>query len=372
MMLLLFRLITFFTLFFCAVVLGPLCGCRRSEENNDPVEVERVFSLSVCEQLALQDKTALPLVYGHDLVIAADSGEVRRVDHTLATLWKVKYEGADFSSSGAVINDRLLLASRDGSVFCLNLESGSLIWKKELDAVFVHVPLSGNIGGSAVMWMLSQSDGVLYALKVDSGELLWSGEETNRSDGNAVLWENKLAYGNCDGAIHLFNASDGSRFESIAVGASDQMAGTPLVSDDGLLWIGTLAGSLAVIDLKTTKLISKIKVSEDEAFVRPVPAFSNLVAMGVSAGDLYLCGADKGKSAVESSSHLEGAVDSLFYDGIMLYVLSEGNLIALNSALEIKASINLGDKVDGAVSIKKGLIAVVADNSLLLVKGEWK
>ena len=361
--------LTAFCRFFLLIV---LCGCGNNEGVQEKVVEKRVFTFSILNQLPLTDSPALPVVYEGDLIIADEEGAVCRFNAEFRSVWSVKLADSEFVNSGSIVGGYLLLSSRDGNVFSLNLETGAVIWKKTLDGSFAHKPLCGVVEGEPVIWLLSQSDGVLFSLKVENGDLLWSSEETNRSDGNAVIWKNKLAYGNCDGSVHLFNAITGSIIGSVPIGDSDQMAGTPLSVESGALWIGTREGRLALIDLESEKLLSTLKISEDEAFVSPIPAFDNMVAMGVSEGRVSLCSAEGGKAVVVSNKVLPGGIDALLYDGALLFVLAEGTLYALNSEMETEALINAGDDVGGVVIFGSALFAVIADRSLLLIKGEWR
>ncbi|MDA3925451.1 MAG: PQQ-binding-like beta-propeller repeat protein [Kiritimatiellae bacterium] len=367
------RYLTALISFICCIALLMLfssCG-----DNRSPVETaiaKRVLSLSIAVQLPLESDTALPVVCQDDLILADDSGYVVRLNSILQPIWRITLEKASFANSGAVISNTLVLSSSEGNVFCLNPDNGDVLWKKTFDATFTHPPLCGSIGGEPALWLLSQSDGAIYALKAANGMTIWSSEETNRSDGNAVLWAGTIAYGNCDGAVYLFNALTGVKLFSVPIGESDQMAGTPLVTQQGVLWIGTREGKLALVDLTSRKLISTLDLSEEEAFVQPVSAFDNRVAMGVSEGVLSLCSVESGKVVVDADKPFAFGIDSLIYDGSLLYVFTGGILTAVNSKLKTEASLNIGDDLSGAVLLGDGLLAVIVDKSLLLIKGEWK
>lgn len=356
----------------CAAALLLVAGCGDGAGNQEKGAVKRVFSFTIQHSLPLEKDCALPVAYSNGLIQTSGSGGVRSLNFQLLERWQMKFEDFDFSGGCSVSDGHLLLASREGHIFCLDAETGAVIWRKTIEGVFGQPPICGMIEREPVVWLLSQSDGVLYAFKMVDGTRLWSGTETNRSDGNALLWHHKLAYGNCDGAVYLFSARDGTQISSIAIGDSDQMAGTPLATPEGQLWIGTRAGKLALVDLNSEELIGSLKVSEEEAFVPPIQAFDAMVAMGVSEGRVLLCRVEGGQPLIVKETMLAGSVDTLVFDGTLLYVLAKGTLYALNSELEVEASLNVGDRADGVVDLGHGLLAVRADRSLLLIKGEWK
>lgn len=356
----------------CVAGLLLVASCGDGADSQEKGAVKRVFSLMVQHSLALEKDWALPVTYSNGLIQASGSGVVRSLDSQLQERWKVDLEKFDFSGGSAVFNGCLLLASREGHVFCLNAETGGVLWKKSFEGAFGNPPICGAIAGEPVVWLLSQSDGVLSAIRIADGTLLWSSAETNRSDGNACLWQHTLAYGNCDGAVYLFNAKDGKQINAIAIGGSDQMAGTPLATSKGELWIGTRAGNLALVDLKSEALIGTLKVSEAEAFVAPVQAFDAMIAIGVSEGRVLLCSVEGGQPTIAKEVLLAGSVDALLFDGALLYVLAEGTLYALNSELGVEASLNGGDRAEGLIDLGHGVLGLCADRSLLLIKGEWK
>ena len=213
---------------------------------------------------------------------------------------------------------------------------------------------------------------MVYCLNAEDGELLWQGEETNRSDGGMVLWNQRLVYGNCDGSAHIFNAVNVTKIASVSVGKSDQMAGTPVVTGDGMLFIGTRQGNLAVIDLNRAMLKSTIKISSQEAFAVPVLCDGNFVAFGVEEGNILLFGLQDGFPLMKRKYAVKSAVEYLSYDGEMLYALANGNLLAFDDDLTLLSSLNVGDSFEGLGVLGCRLFVVKADNSLLFVKGEWK
>jgi len=358
----------------CCVSTALYSGCGVDPEVQTEKEaVRKTLTLSIVQQLPVQQNAAAPVAAAGGVVMADGAGKVIRLDLQLHTLWSVTLDGSEFTNSGTPLAGHLYLCSSEGKVFCLSLDDGSRIWTKSLDAAFVHAPLLRQDPAQTRLWLLSADDGCLYCLDAQSGAQLWKSDETNRSDGGAVLWSNKLVYGNCDGAAHIFDSSIGSEIESVPVGDSDQMAGTPVVRDDGFLFIGTRQGNLAVINLPSQKLLSTLKLSEEEAFTVPVLAFGSTVAMGTNEGDIFLCDLKNGGLlTVRKKAQTEASVEYLSFDGSLLYAVSGGNLLAFNENLEVESSINAGDDVYGLSALGDGLYAVLADRSLLLIKGEWK
>ncbi len=316
----------------------------------------------------------MPVGSAERIFVAERRGVVSRLDLDLNSVWSVTPGGEQerFKNSGLPEGDFLYIGSMRGALFSLRQADGGVVWTNRLDAVFAHAPLSGKIGDQSVLWLLSASDGTIHCVNAADGSVLWQSEETNRSDGGIVRSGHLLVYGNCDGAAHIFEATDGRRVASVPVGDSDQMAGTPLATDAGELYIGTRSGKLALIDLESRRLAAVLALSEEEAFATPVEAFGGFVAIGTGEGDVLLCARREGDLAVVRSVRTDAAVEHLAWDGSLLYALSGGNVIVFNQELQIEASLNVADSAGGVALLNDGSIIIKADSALIRVKGEWQ
>ncbi len=349
-------------------------GCRDRFSGEAGGETAEVFELKVVRRFSAQSELTLPVESGDLLIFADMNGSVSALGADWKPRWNIKIADGKrrFTAGGALAGDMVCLASLEGTVYAFDTLYGSVIWRSDRDAVFEHRPLYGSVGDRAMLWLLSASDGVIHAFDATDGELLFESEPTNRSDGGAVVWKNVIAYGNCDGAAHFFNAADGSRLASVAVGDTDQMAGTPLVGEEGMLFIGTRSGKLAVIDLQRMKLITTLEISQAEAFVEPVKAFDGCVAMGTDEGDLLLCSLVGSTLEILRRVNTEAPVERLAFHDDILYVLSGGDLVAYNRDLEKLALLNVADRTGGVMVTSQGLIVIRASNTLIGIEGGWR
>ncbi len=346
------------------------CGCKDNSSSSAENTPGQIVKLSVVKQLSLEHDTTLPVAIAGGFIIADRSGDIVHFDHSYNPLWRVSHKGMEFVSGGTVENGSLFIGSAEGSVLCVDIDDGSTLWTNALDATFIHPPLHGAIKEVNALWLLSADNGVVYCLNAKTGELLWQGEETTRSDGGMVLWDQRLVYGNCDGAAHIFDAVNGVKIASVPVGESDQMAGTPVVTKDGMLFIGTRQGHLAVVDVNRAILLSTLKISEQEAFAVPVLCADNSVVFGVQEGDVLLIGLKAGAPFVKRKYAVGSAVEHLLYNGEVLYALANGNLMVFDRDLKLEFSLNVGDNLEGMGVVGSGILAVKADRSLLFIKGE--
>jgi hypothetical protein len=301
-------------------------------------------------------------------LVADAAGGVTKVSAEGRVLWRAAFSNEAFAGATEIADGYAAVASESGRVFALDGATGQEVWRRATDASFRHAPLAGLRGEEPVLWLVSQEDGRLFCLRAADGTVVWTTEETNRCDGEPAVWPGRIAYGNCDGAVYVFDTFDGKRVGQIAVGEEDQMAGGILVLADGRLVTGTRSGRLVRVDPETLSCEASVKVSEREAFVTPVQVADGLVAMGSDEGfvSLWRCG-ERSFQAVLNEP-VGRAVKSLSRSAGRWFALAGGTLIAYSREREW-ARLVLGDAVGALAVNAAGDVACVADGALVCVKG---
>ncbi len=299
------------------------------------------------------------------------TGGVMKVSFAGRVLWRAAFAGEEFAGASVTGDGRIAVASDSGRVFALDSATGVEVWRRETGARFRQPPLSGARGGEPVLWLVSQEDGRLFCLRAADGSVIWTGEETNRCDGEPAAWSGRIAYGNCDGAVYVFDADDGKRVGKIAVGDEDQMAGGILVLADGRLVTGTRAGRLVMLDPAELVCAASAEVSESEAFATPAACFGGLVAMGTDEGNLTLWRVGAKELQPAGRFALGGKVTSLVASKDRLFALAGGTLVVIVDGRET-GRLSLGDDVGPLAIHAAGDVACVADGVLVCVKGDAK
>ena len=351
----------------CALALWTVVGRRggakaASGTRDDPLPAVRWRA-----QMAARANA--PCAFSGGWVVSDAAGGVTAFSAEGKKMWQAAFSNQVFDAGAAVAEGLAVVASRQGQVFALRADTGERVWTRETEGQFQHAPLTGKIEGEPVLWLVSQPDGQLVCLRVSDGRVLWRGEATNRCDGAPVAWQGRVAYGNCDGAVYVFDGANGRMQGSVAVGAEDQMAGGMLATDNGRLVAGTRQGHLAAVNVATLTLEARVSVSQSEAFVTPVEAFGNLIATGTREGEIVFCRLG-GQGLQEAGRVAVGvAVDGLAFSGGRLYALAGGSLCVLAAAEGPAARLALGDEVYGLSAGPGGALACVADQAVVGIKG---
>lgn len=302
-------------------------------------------------------------------VVADAAGGVTAFTADGRVSWRAAFSNEVFAGASEVGGGRVAVAAESGRVFGLDGATGATLWTSVTDARFQHAPLAGLRGDEPVLWLVSQADGRLFCLRAADGTVVWVTEATNRCDGEPAVLRASVAYGNCDGAVYVFDAGSGALRGTVSVGADDQMAGGVLALEDGRLVTGTRAGNLAVINPETATCEAKVKVSESEAFVTPVLCFGALVAMGSDEGWVTLWRTEGPALTPAGRWQAGAAVKSLLAAGSRLYALAGGAVCEMETPDRPLRKLALGDDVGPLSARASGELACVADQALVCVKG---
>jgi len=137
-----------------------------------------------------------------DAVYAGDrSGRLYAADLSTGRILWVNEEGRDdISSTPAVHRERVIYSSDDGTVACLEKESGRTLWRSQI----------GGRPGEPVITtggqVLVSADGSLHMLRLDDGTTIWSREISDEITSPAVVGD-IVVVASDDGFIVAFGSS---------------------------------------------------------------------------------------------------------------------------------------------------------------------
>jgi outer membrane protein assembly factor BamB len=190
---------------------------------------------------------------------------------------------------------RIYLPLAGGRVFCLDHQTGSLLWSSEPGGIISAPVVSGENsiyivtrkiaeGGAEAgaslqaldkttgltVWVrdyarsftsplavapghifAGSADGSFYALSSTSGEVIWKVETQDAVRGRALVTERAVYFGSDDGALRAVNREGGEVIWKFQTGG--KILGRPAI-DDRSLYFGSGDGYLYAIDLTTFKL----------------------------------------------------------------------------------------------------------------------
>lgn len=230
----------------------------------------------------------------------------------------------------SVFDGRVFAGSVAGRLYALAADTGKLLWQFDTDG---SILASVNRLEKDKVVLLEQGSGRLYALDAATGNQLWVTEGVERCDGAVAVHKNRVVFGSCAAALHVYDAKTGKHVRDVVAGADAQIAGGAAL-DEHVAFAGTRMGALICVDLFAGTMLWCNTNSSAEAFSTPA-LLVDRVFFGDDDGNVVALKRTTGTQiwkfvAPGSASHIvvadkkivfcsEGAIYALDDQGILLW-----------------------------------------------------
>lgn len=302
--------------------------------------------------------------------------------------------GGPVLASAAIVGGKVYVGSSDGTLYCLDLVTGSKIWAyRASDAIeaaitvvdnrvyfgskdgwFYAVTLKGSLvwryqaggriaGGAGwledpIRILIGSYDGSLYCLDPEDGKLIWSYKTNNYINGTPTAWNNTCIIGGCDAHVYIISA-DGTGLASIDSGS--YIAGS-VAAKDGYAYVGNYDGTLLKIDVSTAEVIWTYRIQGTPILTCPAIA-DGLLLFGARDSRLY-CLRDQDGTKVWEFVAL-GNIDSspVVCDQKVVFGSDDGRLymVRLTDGTLIW-SYQIGKPISASPAIASGVVVVGSDD----------
>lgn len=284
---------------------------------------------------------------GHVYVASADGLVEALTLESGSKLWSVDLD-VEITAAVALSSDKAFVAIDDGDVIALDLSNGEEVWRSHIKSEVLSVPV---IQGNQLA--VQTVDGKLYLMNTDNGQVRWSFDSnlptlSIRGTSQPVFYENMLLAGFANGKVVGINATNGAILwqerVGIPAGRSElerlvDVDGSLLVKDD-VLYVAGYQGHIMAIDLRSGKARWKREAS---SYHGPLNALGNLYL--ISDEDHVLALDEQSTNDVWTQVELEGRH------------LSEPVLFANHIAVsDFEGYIHLIKQVDGTIVGREQLV----------------
>ena len=228
-----------------------------------------------------------------ELYVGTTKGRLLKISPEGELIWYFDSEESDSSARGgpSIGSDgRVYFGTTGGILFCLDGETGEMIWSIDIgrdiwskpaitaDGTIYFGTLSGNVEKQ-----------LFYAVK--EGEVLWTFETEEESTGfysSPAIGANGVVYTGChDGFLYALS-KEGVLLWNLKITSEDEsaIASSPVIGPDGTIYIGTMEGFVYAISVNGQEiewirdLSSK---SEPRARITTTPLISD-------SGHIYVVG----------------------------------------------------------------------------------
>lgn len=246
------------------------------------------FLLSACSSVAAANSWPGVTADKDNAYVAYSTGiyAVKAADGSMVWRYPDKADTKKmFYSTPTLAGNQLIVGDYAGILYSLDATSGKENWTfTQAKARFVGSAL---VTGDTIL--APSSDQTLYALDLQ-GKLRWSFKA------NGALWaepatDGKTVYvSSLDHNLYAINISNGSKTWVADLGGAAVVS--PLLSDKGLLYVGTLASEMVVVDAASGKVIRRTP-SDGEIWAKPILQDGNLY-YGDMSGKFYAVSSDDG------------------------------------------------------------------------------
>jgi len=233
------------------------------------------------------DVIGSPTVVGGLAYIPSGDGSLRAVDLNSGTVrWRAELD-SPLHSTPAVAGNRIVVTTRDGRIVALDRDGGKERWQvttgpllpfpwgHESGDVYVSSPVVS--GGTVVA---GAGDGMVYAVDLASGRVRWRGATEGRVRSSPAVDGGTVYVGSADGRVYAFDLATGAerwRFETEGVGHFSGDFGydrrtiqsSPAVAD-GMVYVGARDGKFYALDAATGAL--RWRVSHETSWINTSPA----------------------------------------------------------------------------------------------------
>jgi len=353
------------------------------DKNNKQDSYDRFYAFDKNGNLLWSFKWNYDLdgVVANDRFVAftSDDGWVFVFDHKGNLLWKKRvsntwnlfFSTVDLNGDGY---PDLVVGSRDGYLYALNGENGSLR-KFKIGKYIWSSPAIGDVDGDGKLEVVFGSgDGYLYALNGENGSLLWKFKTGNwivsllrelkivNWIGSLPLWNWELKTGNWIGSSPAIADIDGDGKLEVVFGSGDHYLYALNGEDGSLLWKFKTGGAIwtspAIADIDGDGRLEVVFGSED----------NYLYALNGEDGSLlwkfktgFFVNSSPAIADIDGDRKLEvvfGSYDHNLYvlngeDGSLLWKFKTGNWIASSPAI---GDVDGNGKLDVAVASFDGYL----------------
>lgn len=260
---------------------------------------------------------ASPVIKNNKIIIGSTDGSVYCINTVGKLIWKVN-TGNAIEASALILNNRVYVGNLSGTLFCLDLNNGSKIWEYKTDNQIMGSPNWWQKDGKTYI-LVGSYDYFLHCVNATNGHGIWKYESNNFLNGAVAIDNDKAIFGGCDGFLHVVDILSGKAHAQIEI--ATYVAGSACI-EDNKAYIGDYDGQFSCVNLDNQKIEWQWKNKES---MLPFIASPSLVENNIIIGnrDKFVYCFDKKTGELKWKTNTGNRIDASC-------IVSDNNILASN------------------------------------------
>ncbi len=190
-----------------------------------------------------------PVVQDDRIVIGSTDGNVYCLNRNGRQRWKYTAENA-IEATALIHGENVYIGDLSGNLYALRLQDGRLKWRYRTQGQIMGAP-NWWTDGSRTYILVGSYDYLLHCVDAGTGSAVWTYETSNFINGAVAVEGNRAIFGGCDGLLHVVDIRTGKPVLEIEV--ASYIAGSPGL-ENGKAYIGDYDGFFSCVDYVDGKI----------------------------------------------------------------------------------------------------------------------
>lgn len=217
-----------------------------------------------------------PVIADDKIVVGSTNGTLYCLNLQGDSLWAFK-TGNAIEAPALIHQGVVYIGNLSGTLYAFDLKTGKKIWTYQTDNQIMGAPTLWNDGSREIM-AIGSYDYYLHGIDAKTGKKIWQYETENFLNSAPALWNGNAVFGGCDGFLHMVNLKTGISNGKVEV--ATYVASSPAVIGN-MAYIGDYDGGFTCIDLDKKNIKWRFKNQDNDL---PFIASPSLVADKILIG----------------------------------------------------------------------------------------
>lgn len=260
-----------------------------------------------------------------------------------------------FKAAPLVTDDTVYIGDEDGILHSIDRKTGELKWKYATDA---------EIAGGVAVWedkiLLASHDAFLYCLEKDGTEA-WKFETNDRINCSPAIVNGFTFVSGCDQQLRVIDLKNG--IETRNVEMNSQLIASPAVFDD-LLYVGSYGGDVTALNWTTGEIAWRYRGKRDLPYYASAAVTEKLVLVGGHDKIMHAIDRETGRAAWTFSTNARIESSPAVVDERVFFGSGDKNIYGLSIADGSEVwKFNAGKAVNAGIAIGEGCLVVGEDDT---------